>query len=253
MPIHKAEAIIIHRRDFRETSLIVNFYTREFGKISGLLKGIRAEPAKFASTIEPFSFNDIVFYKKPSSSLHLVSQADIRDNFTPLRQDISKIGAASVMMEMVDALMQLEDKNEEIFNLTLMSLKELAVTGNPDKILTIFKIKMLSLSGFKPHFDSCVSCGDKISGQSKFSLSLGGLLCPRCYHKDLGARTIFRGTVASILHIEKSDFSNTLKLGLNPQIKKELEIILNAFLNFHLGRDLRSQKILNRMEPVLTR
>ena len=158
MPIHKAEAIIIHRRDFRETSLIVNFYTREFGKISGLLKGIRAEPAKFASTIEPFSFNDIVFYKKPSSSLHLVSQADIRDNFTPLRQDISKIGAASVMMEMVDALMQLEDKNEEIFNLTLMSLKELAVTGNPDKILTIFKIKMLSLSGFKPHFDSCVSC-----------------------------------------------------------------------------------------------
>ena len=74
MPIHKTEAVVLRKRDFRETSLIVEFYTREFGKMSGILKGIRSEPQKFASTLEPFSLNEIIFYSKRSSSLHLVSQ-----------------------------------------------------------------------------------------------------------------------------------------------------------------------------------
>jgi len=151
------------------------------------------------------------------------------------------------MVELVDVVMQPEDKNEEIFDLLLSCLKELELNYNPEKIATIFKIKLLSLSGFKPHFDSCVSCGDKILGQSKFSLMLGGLLCSRCQGKDLKSRSIFRGTVASILHIERNDLKNNLNLGMNPQIKKELELVLNAFLNFHLERELKSQKVVNKL------
>ena len=247
MAIHKTEAIVIQKRAFRETSLIVDFYTRGFGKMSGLLKGIRTDLKKFASTVEPFSFNEIIFYEKRTSSLHLVSQADSLNNFDPIRQSIPRIAAASFMMELLGAVMPAEDQNEEVFDFTLMCLKELAVTYNPEKIMTIYKIKMLALSGFKPHFDSCISCGDRIMGQSKFSLSLGGLLCPNCFAKDFSGRSIFRGTVASILHIERNDFRSNLNLGMNPEIKKELEIILNAFINFHLERELKSQKVLNRL------
>lgn len=247
MPIHKTEAIVLRKRDFRETSLIVDFYTRDFGKISGILKGIRSEPAKFASTLELFSHNEIIFYMKRSSSLHLVSQCDSRDNFDNVRQDINRSGMASFMMELVDAVMQPEDKNEDILDLALACLQELKAIYNPHKIMTIFKIKMLALSGFKPHFDSCVSCGNRILGQSKFSLALGGLLCTKCYQKDLRSRSIFRGTVASILHIERNDIKTNLNLGMNPQIKKELELILNAFLNFHLERELKSQRVLNKL------
>lgn len=247
MSIHKTEAIVLNRRDFRETSMIADFYTRDFGKLSGILKGIKAEPFKFASTVEPFSYNETIFYRKRNSSLHLISQCDTRDNFNKIRQDVLKAGMASFMMELLSAVMPLEDKNEEIFNLILVSLRELNIGNHADKITTIFKIKLLALSGFKPHFDSCVSCGDRILGHSKFSLMLGGLLCARCYNKDLSARSIFRGTVASILHIEKNEFKNNLNLGMNPQIKKELELILNAFLNFHLERELKSVKVLNKL------
>jgi DNA repair protein RecO (recombination protein O) len=144
--------------------------------------------------------------------------------------------------------MQAEDSNEEIFNLVLMCLEELQNTNNAEKITTIFKIKTLSLSGFKPEFDSCVSCAVKINGPSKFSLMLGGLLCPKCANKDFKARSIFRGTIASILYIEKNDFRANLNLGMNQDIKKELDIILNAFLYFHLEKELKSQKVLERLE-----
>jgi DNA repair protein RecO (recombination protein O) len=251
MSIDRAQGLILNKRDLRETSLIVDFYTQEFGKICGILKGIRTDPKKFASNLEPFSLNEIIFYRKTHSSFHLVTQADKIDNFTRIRQNIERTTTASFMMEMVASIMQLEDKNEEIFNLTLASLKELETNYNPEKIATIFKIKMLSLSGFKPHFDSCVSCLDKIMGQSKFSLSLGGLLCPRCMPKDPAARSIFRGTIATVLHIEKNSFNISLSLGMNPQIKKELDIILNAFLNFHLGHELKSQKLMNKLEVAV--
>ncbi len=251
MPIHRTEAIVLSRRDFRETSLIASFYSRDHGKMSGLMKGIRLEPAKFASTLEPFSHNEIIFYKKTNSELHLVSQADVKDNFDGIRSSLARLGAASYMMELLSALMPVEDKNEEVFELILACLKELKTTAFPDKIMTIFKIKMLVLTGFKPHFDSCISCGDRVMGQCRFSLSLGGLLCPQCFRKDLTSRSIFRGTVASILHIEKNEFKNTLNLGMNPQIKKELEIILNAFLNFHLEKELKSQKVLNNIAATV--
>jgi DNA repair protein RecO (recombination protein O) len=250
MSIDKAKGLVLNKRDLRETSIIVDFYTKEFGKINGILKGIRTEPEKFASNLEPFSLNEIIFYRKTHSSLHLVAQADKLDNFTRARSNIERATTAGFMMELIGSIMQLEDKNEEVFNLALASLKELETNYNPEKIATIFKIKMLKLSGFKPHFDSCVSCMKKIMGQSKFSLSLGGLLCPYCMPKDLTSRAIFRGTVATILHIERNDFYTSLSLGMNPQIKKELDLILNAFLNFHLGHELKSQKLLNKLEVV---
>lgn len=251
MSIDKANGLVLNKRDLRETSLIVDFYTKEFGKISGILKGIRTDPEKFASNLEPFSLNEIIFYRKTRSHLHLVSQADKTANFTGIRQNIERTATAGFMMELVNSVMQAEDKNEDIFDLTLASLKELETNYNPEKIATIFKIKMLNLSGFKPHFDSCVSCMDRIMGQSKFSLSLGGLLCPRCMSKDPAARSIFRGTIATVLHIERNSFSASLNLGMNPQIKKELDLILNSFLNFHLGRELKSQKLINKLEVAV--
>jgi len=192
--------------------------------------------------VEPFSYNEIIFYKNRNSSLRLIGQCDMKDSFAGIRNSIEKITAASTMMELLDAVMPQEDKNEEIFYLALNCLKGLEISKAPERVLMIFKIKVLSLSGFKPHLDSCVSCDNGITGSSRFSLALGGLLCERCRAKDIGARTIFRGTIASVLHIEKTPFKNSMNLGMNPQIKKELDLLLNSFLTFHLEKELKAER-----------
>jgi DNA repair protein RecO (recombination protein O) len=247
MAIIKTEAIVLKRYDLRETSLLVTFFTLDFGKVSGELKGIRTDPKKFASQVEVFSHNEIIFYQKRNSSVHLVSQCDLKDGFMPIKQNMPAITAASVIVELLDSIMPQEDKNEEVFRLAISALSELTA-GNAEKITTVFKIKLLSLSGFKPHLDSCVSCGLSVIALPKFSLNLGGLLCPKCNPKDTTSRSIFKGTVATILHIERNDLKNNLSLGMNPQIKKELDLVLNSFLNFHLGRELKSQRTINKLE-----
>jgi len=245
--IYKTDAIVLNKQDFRETSLIVTFYSRHFGKISGLLKGIRKDPRKFASSLELFSLNDINFYKKRSGSLHLVSAADIKDNFNGLRADMIKMSVASAMLELINSIMPYDDINEDIFDLTSSCLKEMEIARDSERIMLLFKIKTLSLSGFKPHFDSCVSCGDRINDISKFSNSLGGLLCVKCFRKDLSSRQIFKGTIASVLFIERNSLKLGLGLGLNPQVKKELHYLLNSFLDFHVGKRLKSEKVISKL------
>ena len=68
-------------------------------------------------------------------------------------------------------------------------------------------------------------------------------MCERCLSKDPKARSVFRGTVASILYIEKNDFDNVLRLGMNNAIKKELHQVLDAFLEFHLDKKMNNKEM----------
>ena len=60
MAIIKTEAIVLKRYDLRETSLLVNFYTLDQGKITGEMKGIRDDPKKFASATDTMVYKDTV-------------------------------------------------------------------------------------------------------------------------------------------------------------------------------------------------
>ena len=243
MSIHKTEAIILKTQNFRQTSLIVNFYTRDFCRLSGLFKGIRTTPGKFNSSVDCLSINEIIFYKSLKSTLHLVSQCDLKNDFRLIKANLEKLKRAFSLVELINSLTALEDKNSAIFDLARASLQELENNADFDKILIIFKIKLLDLCGFKPHIDSCVFCNNKIITEARFSFKLGGLLCERCLSKDLKSRQVFRGTVATILYIEKNDFENVLRLGMNYAIKKELNQVLDAFLEFHTGKAKTDAKV----------
>jgi DNA repair protein RecO (recombination protein O) len=242
--IVKTEGIVLKTFDFRETSRIATFLTRDFGKVKGVLKGIRRHPQKFGSSVEKFSVNDIVYYQYHNSDLHLVSHCDMKDFFLGLRQDLERMTAASYASELIDTLMPPEEVNLEIYELTQAFLKSLQTTRDVGKLVQTFQIKILSLSGFQPHLETCVRCTKDVSAKPRFSLRLGGLLCPVCKDPVGETTPISPGAVASILHIQRNEWDSAVRLGLAPFVKKELKYILNHFLVFHLERHLRSTKFL---------
>lgn len=243
--ILKTEAIVLKSFDFRETSRIATFFTKNYGKVSGILKGIRKDHKKFGSSVDRFTVNDIVYYQHRNSDLHLVSQCDLRQFFFPVRQDIRKSMAASYILELVNGIMPSEEKNKKVYQLMVDFLNGIEGFADIDQLVHIFQIKILLHSGFKPHLDACLKCKKKIDGQARFSLKDGGLVCFHCRLSDTEVHLISKGTVASILYIEKNPWENCLRLRLSTPVKKELKYILNNFLVFHLGRCLRSARYLN--------
>lgn len=241
--IAKTEGIVLKSFDFRETSRIATFLTRDFGKVKGVLKGIRKTPGKFGSSLDRFSVNDIVYYQYRNSDIHLVSQCDMKEYYHGFRQDLKRMTAASYACELLDALVVSEEENAQIYELMQHYLHSLQTVDDISKLVHIFQIKILMLSGFRPHLDSCVRCERKIADQARFSLPLGGLVCAACkVPGDL--IPISKGTLASILHIEETPWPKVLRLGLTAPIKKELKYVLNHFLVFHLERHLRSTRFL---------
>ncbi|HOD12374.1 MAG TPA: DNA repair protein RecO [Candidatus Omnitrophota bacterium] len=243
--ILKTEGIVLKRFDFRETSRIATFFTRDHGKIKGVLKGIRKDHKKFGSNIDQFSVNDIVYYFHRDAELHLVGQCDLKAFFFKIRQDIKRTLAASYALELVDSIMPMEEKNELIYDLLLRYLHTLEDTDDVSKLVHVFQIKILLLSGFRPYLDSCVVCQAKISPKMHFSMKLGGLICENCYGNDHAATHVSRGTIASLVHIEKGEWKNILRLRLTALTQKELKFILNNFLVYHLERHMKSARFLN--------
>jgi DNA repair protein RecO (recombination protein O) len=242
MAILKTSGFVLKKQEFRETSIIVRFYTQDFGKITCLFKGIRNEPEKFASKLEPFSLNEVIFYKNNRSDLNLASQCDLLENFDSIRGSLDKVYAVTFMLGLIDSLMQPEEVSLPTFSLLKNCIEFIKQGEDYQKISLIFQIKMLSLSGFQPRVDCCVICNNPVDYNQKafFSLKLGGLLCQKCITSDRSSRLLYRGTLASLSYIQNNELDNNLRLGLNTQIKKELSSFLNTFLQYHLEKELNS-------------
>lgn len=251
MSIDKTQGIILKKIDIRETSVIATFYTKEFGKIKGLLKGVREDPNKVGSPLELFSNNDIVFYRKIRSEIHLISHCDLKENFSEIRKDLGKIYLASYIVMLIDLIVASEDKNEEIFNLMVDFFNSLSTRDDISHLEKLFEIKLLALSGFKPYFDACIVCSKKITKQAHFSLKLGGLICSDCIAQDRAATHISEGAIASLLHLEQESWGQALRLRLSKVLDQELSLMLKQFLNFHTGIDLRIKTEFNKLDLAL--
>lgn len=245
--ICRDEAIVLKTRDFRETSKIAVFYCKKSGKLSGLFKGIRKDPRKFASNLEFLSLNEIIYYKKRFSELHLVSQCDLKRNFDYLHADLEKFTLASFAAELIDSIMPQEDAHPEIYDLFVNFLVSLQSAHTAKKLIYSFALKTLSFSGFQPHLESCVFCRSTIKNLAYFSNHFGGLLCPKCSFKDVQCESILPGTVATILFFQNSSWLDSLRLSILPNVQRQLSKVLFSFLNFHLEKKFKSLKILNEV------
>jgi DNA repair protein RecO (recombination protein O) len=244
MAIISTEAIVLRTVDLRETSRIAFFFTRNRGRVIGVLKGIRKDPRKFGSSLDKFSVNDIVYYEYRNSDIHLVSQCDMKEFFLAIRSDGRKIMAAEYAAELVNKIMPLEERNPAVYVLLLDYFRTLGEVEDVSRLVHMFQIKVLSLSGFRPHIDSCVRCGHAVTGRSRFSTRLGGLVCTGCVARSEDLMHVSPGAIATLLYVEKNAWPTARKLRMPPGIQKELRLILNNFLIFHLGKNIKSARYL---------
>lgn len=250
MAIQATEAIVLSRKDFRETSVLATFYSKDFGKIKGILKGIRGERSRYDSSAELFGLNKIVFYEKSRSEFQNITQCDLLDGFFGIRKDLAAIAHATYLAELVDAMTEPNEPNAQIYELLYRSFKLISAGEDPNKIARIFELKFLSYSGFALSFEKCISCGAALSAKAKFSQRRGGMLCERCLKEDPYAKTVSRGTVQTLSHIMTSRPDSLLKFRISRSIEDELETLTDRFLSSHLERPLKSKRFLKEVKRL---
>ena len=249
MAIQKTEGILLRRQDLRETSLILTFYTRDFGKIKGIVRGVRGpRSACGGGNMEIFALDEVVFYERRKSDIFTISQCDLVEFFAPVRESLEKLAYAAYLAELMDSVTALGDKSREAFDLLLNSLRLLSGDCSAKRVARIFEIKLLHLLGLMPTLESCANCGGAVDGSARFSFRNGGLICKKCLQSDRDARPILQGTVKFIEHIRSLPFERVARIKVASEVGHELEGILRRFLDFHIERRLKTVEFLKMIE-----
>lgn len=239
--ICKTEGIVIRGTRFMESSRIVSLYTRKFGKVRAVAKGIRRPKSRFGSALEPFTVSNIVFYRREGKDLHTVSEADIVKEHAPLREDLQRMGAASVITDFLEAANPEESENTRLYALSVSMLDSLETFSLPqlDLILWTFLVRAATMLGYGPVVESCAVCrSDKI--RVGFSPSLGGAVCANCSRGNEDVRRISPDSLELLMRLVREGEKNLAEEEPSPEQAAEITEALKAHLLYHTERRMKS-------------
>jgi DNA repair protein RecO (recombination protein O) len=247
-----AEAVILlRRRDYGDDDLITVFFSRGRGKLTAIAKSAKKSRKRFGGTLELFSVLSIVTAAGRGRGLSILREASLQEAFPGIRADILKMAYASYWVEMVDEWMEPGQVSPELFDLLAYVLRNIDSGNNCAEFLSIlFQLRFMIMAGFSPDLDGCTHCRLPLerfeSGRSGFDLQRGGLVCPRC-GPGVRGMTLSRGTLKELRWVARGDLEKAGRIRFSQWAVEEGLRLLEAFVPFHLGKDLRSLKFLRQI------
>jgi len=237
MSIQTDNAIVLRRYPFRETSVTVTCLTERFGKLKGLVKGLRAQPSRHRSAMEPLTVNRIIYYEARNSQLHLISSCELLTPFSGLQRDVDTMRLACRFVDVVDTVVPIEEPQPSVYHLLRFALESLNEDRtDPGELQAYVLVRLLRLAGFHPQLDECVDCGAHPKTPAHWSPRQGGLLCAACLHEDPKAQPASRELLDMIERLADSDHPLPLDVGLS----QRLQSCIHDFLAWRLDRPLKT-------------
>lgn len=197
MSPEKSDALVLRLADFSETSRVVTLFTREHGKVSALAKGAKRLKGPFESALDLLSRVRIVFLRKSSDSLDLLTEAQLVTRFRPRPRELMSLYGGYYVAELLDGLTEPHDPHPFLFDAAVETLERLG--GPLDLRLSIlwFECQLLREIGHFPAFDACLVCGRPadLSDGIRHWVTQGGLVCRDCGRPDLTHTEIHTGSL----------------------------------------------------------
>ncbi len=246
MPAEKATAIVLRSFDFSESSLVVTLFTRELGKVRALAKGGRRLKGPFESALDLLSVCRIVFLRKSSDALDLLTEARLLRRFRIPGRDLAPLYAGFYAAELLADLTDDHDPHPELFDLIDATLRACAA-GEPVWHLVLrYELGLLRELGHLPSLDTCVQCGAGVpsGGRVPFGLLDGGVLCPRCRPGRRQVATVHGGVLRAIAELADPGSRSWQRISLQPAGRGEIRGLLNQYLANLLGRRPRMHEYL---------
>ena len=252
MPAEHATALVLRCVDFSESSLIVTLFTREFGKIEALAKGAKRLKNPFDSALDLMCLCRIVFLRKASEALDLVTEAKLLRRFRCPGGDLAPLYAGYYVAELLRDLTARYDPLPELFDLAEAAFQGLS-RGQPVwRWVFRFELGMLRLLGHIPSLETCVVCGRSVQAavRAAFDPVQVGVVCPSCRtSQPQGSQTLTvdQGFLRSTAVLADPGHPAADRIELDPARRGQLRHLLNQVIVNLLGRPPRMHAYLPLM------
>lgn len=237
MSTEKTDALVIRQADWSESSRVVTFFTREFGRISAVAKGAKRLKGPFEIALDLLTACRIVFIRKSSGGLDILTECQLISRFKPHERDLDSLYSGYYVAELLSELTEPDDPHPILYAEALSTLNHLAEGIFPRLTLLRFELTVLREIGQLPAFDHCVACNQPITPESSYALwlSQGGIVCRNCQHEDSSPNRIPAGTVAVLRRLSQPE-TDLSRLSVSDLQQKQMRQVVNSAVTHILGR-----------------
>jgi DNA repair protein RecO (recombination protein O) len=210
-------AYVLHSRSFRETSLIVEAFTREHGRIAVVARGAKASRSRWRNVLQPF--RPLLLDWNQKSDLGTLTAVDQVASPPALQGQALYCGL--YLNELLMRLLHRGDPHAEVFERYRHVLSELASETSPQPLLRLFEKHLLEAIGYAMLLDREYESAAEIQSQLWYD-----------YHPQRGPQLApgsgkgrVSGAALLALHSEN----------LHAENLPELRMLMRSVIGYHLG------------------
>jgi len=223
---YRAEAIVLRTVDFGEADRILVLFSRHFGKLHVVAKGIRRATSRMAGHAEPLTH--ATYQLARGRELDVLTGAETRAVYPSIRDDLMRIAAGWYVAELTDRFTLEHEPSAPLFDLLETALRHLDAGHAPGLVCRWFDLHLLDRAGFRPELYECVSCREKLS--SGLGLTVRAL--------------------KSLRYLLQSDFAGAAQLRVDGSLASELEHHMRFFVQHVIDREITAARLLDEIRAL---
>ena len=203
---------------------------------------MRRTKSRFGARLEPLSHVELMLHQG-SGELQTVTGADLRASHHETREDPYRLAVGLIGAEAMLRLFPEQEANDRAFVALTRFLDRLdeipsraPVRPALDPLVLSFQLKLLWVSGYLPHLDSCVECGAG-EGLVGYQPAAGGAVCRDCGPGTIGLSPEGLRGIRTLLATPLADAHDA---GLSDRGAREALALVAASYEYHGGFRLRT-------------
>lgn len=162
--VQLARAYVLHQRPFRDTSLIIEVFAREFGRMSLFARAARGPHSRFAA-LQPFQA--LLLSWSGRGEAPQLTGAE-RTETVAATLPSSQLLSGFYLNELLLTLTTRHDPHPELFDQYAVALAQLAQGPSPDALLRRFEARLLEFIGYGLNLTAEADTGRPVRAEAHY-------------------------------------------------------------------------------------
>ena len=147
--MESTEAILLRKRKFSDTSLIVSWCTESLGCIQTVAKGARRTKTPFAGKLDLFFEAEISVVRSKRSNLHTLTEIVLKNPFSGIRSNYLRTQTAAYFVELIEICTERDHREPELFGLLRRAFSYLNANDPTLRAVTHFETELARIAGVR--------------------------------------------------------------------------------------------------------
>jgi DNA repair protein RecO (recombination protein O) len=146
-PVETTVGILLRKRQFSDSSLIVSWCTDSLGYIQTMAKGARRSRSGFAGKLDLFFEAEIQIARSRKSSLHTLTEVVLRNPFAGIRKNYERTQTAAYFVELIELCTERDHHEPELFGLLQRAFTFLNTHDSSLRVVSHFEKELARIAG----------------------------------------------------------------------------------------------------------